>query len=425
MSFEREEIRDIYLLTTEVENIFINEYMPGAPGDFVKVYLYGLLYSGSGSSVTGRQMSHQLGLSMETIEAAWDYWEEAGVITRTHAAGEESPAIRFRQLRALMYGKGAEQEQKPPFYERDGEKTGPLSGEDLKYLLASIEDVLGKPLSSGEIREVFSWSEELGATDEVILGAVSYCAEKGKTSIRYIAKVVAQWHKEGLRTGEDVKEHLEGISRRLSAQKEILRSLGLNRNATPGERTMIDRWFDEMHFNMERVMDACAKAAFIASPNVKYVNKILENWYEEAKAGGRDVNTKVTVTGATLKQYYEYLRKKAEEEAENRKAEVYDRLPRIKEIDEELLNMGRRLSKAVLSQNPEEIKEIRRMTELLTEERSVLLAENNYREDYTDIKYACDKCRDTGITADGVRCSCAEKRIGEAEIWQNSNSSKS
>ena len=102
MSFEREEIRDIYLLTTEVENIFINEYMPGAPGDFVKVYLYGLLYSGSGSSVTGRQMSHQLGLSMETIE-------EAGVITRTHAAGEESPAIRFRQLRALMYGKGAEQ----------------------------------------------------------------------------------------------------------------------------------------------------------------------------------------------------------------------------------------------------------------------------------------------------------------------------
>ena len=56
----------------------------------MKVYLYGLLYSGSGSSVTGRQMSHQLGLSMETIEAAWDYWEEAGVITRTHAAGEES-----------------------------------------------------------------------------------------------------------------------------------------------------------------------------------------------------------------------------------------------------------------------------------------------------------------------------------------------
>ena len=43
MSFTREKIRDFYLLATDVENIFINEYMPAAPGDFVKVYLYGLL----------------------------------------------------------------------------------------------------------------------------------------------------------------------------------------------------------------------------------------------------------------------------------------------------------------------------------------------------------------------------------------------
>ena len=54
-----------------------------------------------------------------------------------------------------MYGKGAEQEQKPPFYERDGEKTGPLSGEDLKYLLASIEDVLGKPSFLGRDQRSF------------------------------------------------------------------------------------------------------------------------------------------------------------------------------------------------------------------------------------------------------------------------------
>ena len=42
MSFNREKIKDFYLLTTDVENIFINEYMTAAPGDYVKVYLYGL-----------------------------------------------------------------------------------------------------------------------------------------------------------------------------------------------------------------------------------------------------------------------------------------------------------------------------------------------------------------------------------------------
>ena len=45
MNFKTERIKDFYLLATEVENIFINEYLPQAPGDYVKVYLYALLYA--------------------------------------------------------------------------------------------------------------------------------------------------------------------------------------------------------------------------------------------------------------------------------------------------------------------------------------------------------------------------------------------
>lgn len=29
---------DLFLYTTDVENLFINEFLPGAPGDYVKVY---------------------------------------------------------------------------------------------------------------------------------------------------------------------------------------------------------------------------------------------------------------------------------------------------------------------------------------------------------------------------------------------------
>lgn len=57
MSFTREKIRDFYLLATDVENIFINEYMPAAPGDFVKVYLYGLLYSQNDAPMSYDQMA--------------------------------------------------------------------------------------------------------------------------------------------------------------------------------------------------------------------------------------------------------------------------------------------------------------------------------------------------------------------------------
>lgn len=66
--------------------------------------------------------------------------------------------------------------------------------------------------------------------------------------------------------------------------------------------------------------------------------------------------------------------------------------------------------------------ETRRMMRLLEEERAVLLTENNFTVDYTDIKYSCKKCGDTGIDENGSRCVCVKERIGEAEIWQNEKS---
>ena len=423
MSFKREKIRDIYLLTTEVENIFINEYMPQAPGDYVKVYLYGLLYSGNGEAMTEKQMSRQLGMPGEKIDQAWAYWERQGLVSRTPSDGTDGYDICFRQMRSLMYGRdmsaGAAREKT-----EEAEAAGVLGSDRLKNLLDEMENLLGKTFSPRETKEIFSWAEEIGATDDIILGAASYCAEKGKTGINYISKVIRQWTDDVLLTKKDIKEHLDKIEARSGLQRQILNSLGLNRGATAAEKEMIDRWFDQLHFNQERVMEACARASFISSPNLRYVNKVLENWYEEAKSSGRDVNTKITVTQADLNRYYEYLRNKAREEAEERKKEVYSRIPRIKEIDGEMMDLGRNLSKVILGGKPEKVEEIKKLLALLEEERAVLLTENNYRRDYTDIKFACEKCSDTGITEDGVRCSCVEERIGEAEIWQNSTSSK-
>ena len=55
----------------------------------------------------------------------------------------------------------------------------------------------------------------------------------------------------------------------------------------------------------------------------------------------------------------------------------------------------------------------------LEKERAILLTENNYALDYTDVKYLCPKCSDTGIDENGRRCSWARERMGEAELWQN------
>ena len=55
--------------------------------------------------------------------------------------------------------------------------------------------------------------------------------------------------------------------------------------------------------------------------------------------------------------------------------------------------------------------------EKLNVDRAVILTENDYDMDYTDVKYNCSKCNDTGITDMGERCTCIETRMAEAEKW--------
>ena len=55
----------------------------------------------------------------------------------------------------------------------------------------------------------------------------------------------------------------------------------------------------------------------------------------------------------------------------------------------------------------------------LEEQKQWLLRENGYPEDYLDLQYRCEICRDTGVTDDGVFCSCTQARAQEAYIWNS------
>lgn len=424
MNFNKGKVKDFYLLTTDVENMFINEYLPGAPGEYVKAYLYGLLYAQLGIEMTHHAMAAQLGLSEKTLEDAWNYWEKMGVIKKL--PGKDSGLLNFDieyvNLRERMYGNFDAEEGAGPAAKKKAtgeDKEILLYDEDLKELFDRTEIILGRPLSPAESSEIASWINEEGATPALVEAAFDYCCRRGKANVNYICKVVLEWNSRGLKEEPEIQEYIKNLDERQSIYRKILNSLGLTRNATQAERKMIDHWIDDLKFNMERIMSACDKTISISSPNLRYVNKVLENWSEEAHQQGRDVNQKVTVTQAVLNKYYEHLRREACEQAEKRRKEVYEAVPHIKEVDEKLKTLGSKMSRGVLTgMSRQQIDETRRMMNLLEEERAVLLTENNFSVDYTDIKYSCDKCSDTGIDENGNRCSCAKERIGEAEIWQ-------
>ncbi|WP_303857303.1 DnaD domain protein [Aminicella lysinilytica] len=412
----REKIKDFYLLDSRIENIFINEYLPAAPGDYVKVYIYGYMYAEFGLEMTDKVMAKQLGIPEKKIIDAWNYWEKMGAIKKLYvdSAGDIDFTVEFINLKELMYGKSTE--AIPEEHEPSPEIFG---NDQIKKVFDRVEQLMARSLSSTEVTRILSWMTDDKVPPEVMLYGISYCLEKHKSSLNYIESVLRNWMKDGLYTVDAVNEHLQDVDQRFYQYRRVLKALGFNRNATEAEKQMMDNWFDSLGYNMDRVLEACTKTVGISSPNFSYVNKVLQNWKDEAAKRGDSVNKKVTVTQSVLNQYYDYLREEAINAAESRTKEIYEKIPRIKDIDDKVQTMGSALSKALLLGNEEDKGlELRQQMDQLAAERAVLLTENNFEMDYTDIKYACDKCNDTGITDLGERCSCAKERMEEAEVWQ-------
>ncbi|RKD22210.1 DNA replication protein DnaC [Caminicella sporogenes DSM 14501] len=111
---------------------------------------------------------------------------------------------------------------------------------------------------------------------------------------------------------------------------------------------------------------------------------------------------------------YEKKRDRAQRELEYRKSQVYEIIPRIKEIDEEISKTGIKISKAILQNTDnylEKVNEIKEYTKKLKQEKAILLTENNIPLNFLEIQYECSKCKDSGFLDSGEKCNCFKQKL--------------
>jgi DNA replication protein DnaC len=114
-----------------------------------------------------------------------------------------------------------------------------------------------------------------------------------------------------------------------------------------------------------------------------------------------------------IRAEYETKYNKAREEADRRRAEVWEAIPEVRAIDAELGRVGLEIMGAIMSSNAdtqEMIKKIREKNESLQEKRKALLIKGGYPGDYTDVHYECPVCCDSGYV-DGRMCECMRREL--------------
>ena len=123
---------------------------------------------------------------------------------------------------------------------------------------------------------------------------------------------------------------------------------------------------------------------------------------------------------------YERKRDRAESDLEERKKDVYNQIPEIKNIDDEVASIGLKLARLVLS-NPSNkdaiLKESKIKMKELKERKEELLKQYKVPDWYLDVQYNCNTCNDRGFLQNGHKCNCLKQEIIN-DAYKMSNLSK-
>lgn len=125
-----------------------------------------------------------------------------------------------------------------------------------------------------------------------------------------------------------------------------------------------------------------------------------------------------------VNKQFNSLKEKKKSEYRARVGEVYEKVPKIREIDEGVSKLVFEMfSKAAAGADCDAVVEsFSEKLKAMKEEKNTLLIQNGFKSDYLAEIYNCKKCGDTGIY-NGKQCECY-KKIVTSELLKYSNLGK-
>ena len=292
---------------TVLTNNFIDNYMPEANGEFVKVYIYLLrLLSDASVPFSLEQMADHFFCTERDIVRALKYWEKVNLLTLTYRSNEDitditlnvppvksdvsdssKPAVQTVSVAKDTVAQSSDvsaPSTKPAA--RSASSLSPDRVKELKQndeivqLLYIAEQYLGKTLTPTEMKKILFFYDELKFSPDLIEYLIEYSVSRGHKSIRYIETVARAWADEGITTVTMAKE---ANSRYAKEYFTIFKSMGISgRNPVDTEISLMNTWLNDYGFSMDIIQEACSRTVLsTGQPSFQYADKILSGWKDK------------------------------------------------------------------------------------------------------------------------------------------------
>lgn len=323
------------LEVTILSNRFIDNFMPRANGEFVKVYIYLLrAVSSSPSSFSLEHMADRLFCTERDIFRALKYWEGEKILSLTYTTDRQLSGITLLEPFADA-GHMESSASSENIFSTAGTSSSPVSAqmaagisqpvaltgsapknvslsssnsavsggtsselstsadyirsltpdhiselkqnEEVSQLLYIAEQYLAKTLTPTEMQKIFFFYDELHMSADLIEYLVEYCVSRGRKSMRYIETVALAWTRDGVTTVEMARD---ASSRFSKDYYTTLKAMGISgRNPVENEISYIDTWRKTYGFDLELIQEACSRTVLsTGQPSFQYADKILSGW---------------------------------------------------------------------------------------------------------------------------------------------------
>lgn len=295
---------------TSVSNIFIDEYMTDANGEFVKIYLYLLrLMNAPEATFSISSIADRFEHTEKDIRRALSYWERMHLLRLEYDSQNNLTGVYLldsvpsaaKDVPTDSTAVTADARPEEAVMEPEADDAAPArksytaddilaftQSEDATELLFITERYLGRTLTPTDTDTILYFYDGLGFSTDLIEYLVEYCVSKGHTSIRYIEKVALRWAEDDITSVEQAKQ---ASNLHNKTYFTVMRALGITgRNLVPAETAFIDKWKNTYGFSSELISEACQRTIQAThQPSFEYTDSILTNWLKKDVKSPADI----------------------------------------------------------------------------------------------------------------------------------------
>lgn len=254
---------------TPIENEFLLDFMPAAPENAVRVYLYVRMLCAHPEMGGGvAEVAQALRMEEDEVLDNLAYWEQMGLVEKL---GDRPARFEVRSVRGAA--------ERAPFE---------LEADRYVAVNAALRALFGDEdkLQARHLRMAGDWMDMMGFSQEAAVQLVKYelrlpGGRKPDAVFKRADKRAIAWSEKGIRSLDEVKRAIAAEDRVRDLTAAVIERLGMGaRQPSLDELESVRRWIEEWRLTEEDVLEACAQTTKARSPSIGYLDAILKGQVE-------------------------------------------------------------------------------------------------------------------------------------------------